>query len=66
MLSLSTHGIIGLSLRLGSVFLLAGGLLLSPLEGTALLEWQNTMVAAVVVFGMGKALFDTFYEERFR
>lgn len=64
--SLSNRGIIGLLMRMGFVFLLAGGLLVFPLEGTTLLEWQNTMVAFVVVFGMGKALFDTFYEEKIR
>ncbi len=61
---LITHGLIGLSLRLGGVFLLAGGILLFPLQGTTLLEWQNTLVAFVVVFGTGKALFDSFYEEK--
>ncbi len=64
--SLSTNGIVGLSMRLGFVFLLAGGLLVFPLEGTELLEWQNTMVAFVVVFGIGIALFDTFYDEKTR
>lgn len=50
--------------RLGMVFFVAGSLLALPDDFSLdILRFKNTLVAAVVVFGIGKVLFDTFYEE---
>ncbi len=50
--------------RLGMVFLAAGALLAFPDGGMEdLLRFKNTGVAGIVVFGLGKVLFDTFYDE---
>jgi hypothetical protein len=53
-----------LCIRIGTVFLMAGFLLALPDSfSDELLRLKNTAVAGIVVFGLGKVLFDTFYDE---
>lgn len=53
-----------LCIRLGTVFLMAGLLLALPDSlSEELLRLKNTSVAGIIVFGLGKVLFDSFYDE---
>ncbi len=53
-----------LCIRLGTVFLMAGFMLALPDSfSEELLRIKHTAVAGIVVFGLGKVLFDSFYDE---